>query len=82
MEKPYTGVLIGWKRQPTLHGIVLTMQVAESAEQFTERSWSQINIALNERQLRSLARDLERAATERGIELHAKRSVLRRLTRG
>lgn len=61
--------LIGWKRQRTLNGIVLTMQLVRTVEDVRTGQIAEMNIALNDRQLRSLARDLTRAAGERGIEL-------------
>jgi hypothetical protein len=70
------GALVGWKRGPTDHGIILTLQVASDASDFTNRDFAQVDLALNERQLRSLARDLSRAAEERGIALFAKKGRL------
>jgi len=69
-----TGALAGWARQETRHGVVMTLQIATSAEAFRQRQFDEVNVVLNERQLRSLARDLARSAEARGIELSAKRS--------
>lgn len=66
--------LVGWKRSEGQTGIVLTMEVVESAEQFERKELTLIPVALNERMLRSLARDLARAAKERGIQLHAEQA--------
>lgn len=66
--------LVGWKRSKGQSGIVLTMEVVESAEQFGRKELLLIPVALNERMLRSLARDLARAAQERGIPLYPRRS--------
>ena len=64
-----TGALAGWRRRGTDHGCVLELQLASKVADFTERRLSRVAVALNDRQLRSLARDLSRAAEERGIEL-------------
>lgn len=69
-----TGALAGWSRHETRHGIVMTLQIATSAEAFHQRQFDEVNVVLNERQLRSFARDLARSAKTRGIELTAKRS--------
>lgn len=68
-----SGALAGWKRDRTAHGIVLTLQVAGSAEDYQRRAFARVRIAINDRQLRSLVRDLTRAAQEQGIELFARR---------
>lgn len=62
------GALLGWKRQPSENGIVITLQVltVDSAE---DRQHVDVSLALNERQIRSLARDMQRAANARGIRL-------------
>lgn len=66
-------VLFGWKRDETRHGIVLTVQLATSRSDFTERAFEKVSIVMNDRQLRSLARDLARAAHERGLDVFARR---------
>ena len=63
------GAVAGWRRRSTDNGIVLTVQTATSPDQFDRREFDEVSLVLNERQLRSLARDLGRAATERGLEL-------------
>ena len=68
-----TGALAGWKRCEGMSGIVLTMQIVESVEAYQEQRVAKVQVALNDRQLRSLARDLTRAASERGTELQARR---------
>lgn len=70
------GALIGWKRAWSQNGIVLTFQVAESTKAFQERDLRKVALAMNDRQLRSLARDLTRAAEERGIEIWPKKRKL------
>lgn len=67
------GALVGWKRTPGEHGIVLTLQLVGSAEDFHRQAFEVVQFAVNDRQLRSLARDLTRAAKDQGIELFAPR---------
>jgi hypothetical protein len=67
------GALAGWRRHSTEHGCMLIMQVAGSAEDFSSKQFDKVEIALNDRQLRSLTRDLMRASSERGIQLWAER---------
>jgi hypothetical protein len=82
MRDYYNGFLIGWDRHQSASGIVLSLQIAENQQEFVDKNWSRMNLALNDRQLRSLARDLERAAKARGIKLHAPdRRVLGKLSR-
>jgi hypothetical protein len=66
------GALVGWKRQPTEHGCVLTIQLAASSRDFNDRNFDVVHLSMNERQLRSLARDLARAADDRGLLLWAR----------
>jgi len=75
------GALAGWKRDKTDHGMILTLQVARSSDDYQQRRFDVARMALNDRQLRSLARDLARAARERGIDLDARRKggLFRRL---
>ena len=73
------GALAGWQRDMTHFGCVLTLQVAQSQSEFDEGEFQRVIVALNDRQLRSLARDLERAATTRGLKLWGKPRGLRRL---
>lgn len=65
--------LIGWKRSLSDHGIILSLQLASSREDAQNREFDSVSLALNDRQLRSLARDLQRAADERGLKLWANR---------
>jgi hypothetical protein len=74
--KRLIGALVGWKRAPSSNGIVLTLQVAEAASDFRDKDFAHVNLALNERQLRSLARDLTRAAEDRGIDIFPKKRGL------
>ena len=75
------GALGGWKRTTSEHGIRLTLQVAPSVEEFRARQFGHVEIALNDRQLRSLTRDLVRASRERDLELFAARPWWRKLLR-
>jgi len=52
---------------------VLELQLASNVSDYADHNLSRVGVALNDRQLRSLARDLARAAEERGIELWPKR---------
>ena len=67
-----TGALIGWERKGSRHGIILTMQIVENAAQYQDHRYHRVAVALNDRQLRSMARDLARAARSRGLDLRAK----------
>ncbi|WEK46183.1 MAG: hypothetical protein P0Y56_14360 [Candidatus Andeanibacterium colombiense] len=68
------GALAGWKRTTSGHGILLTLQVAKSVAAFNAKEFDSVELALNDRQLRSLARDLERAARSRGLDLRPNRT--------
>jgi len=72
-------IVIGWKREQTEHGSVLTFQLAETAIDARTGHLLQSSVVMNDRQLRSLARDLARAADERGLELFARPTWWRRL---
>ncbi len=67
-----TGALVGWKRVGTATGVVVTMQLAGSSSDFRDGEWDTVRMSLNDRQLRSFARDLARAAEARGIDLFGK----------
>lgn len=75
------GALAGWQRTMTNYGCVLTIQIGESEEQFETHEYQRVLVALNDRQLRSLARDLQRAAETRGIKLWGKPGFFARLFR-
>ncbi|PZU58848.1 MAG: hypothetical protein DI547_08715 [Sphingobium sp.] len=75
------GALAGWQRIMTGYGCVLTLQVGESEEQFETHEYQRVLVAMNDRQLRSLARDLQRAAEARGINLWARETGLFRFFR-
>ncbi len=78
-----SGALIGWRRNSSRHGVILTLQIVENATQYQDHHYHQVNLALNERQLRSLARDLARASRSRGLPpLRAKLPFHRRVWQG
>jgi hypothetical protein len=77
-----SGALIGWERRGSQHGCVVTLQLVENAAQHHDHQYHRVSMALNDRQLRSLARDLARAAQSRGLDLHARQPLPRRLLTG
>jgi len=77
-----SGALIGWARQSSRHGIIITLQVVHNASDYKDHRFHTVSVALNERQLRSLARDLARAARSRGLSLRARAPLHRRLWHG
>jgi hypothetical protein len=64
--------LIGWAREQTEHGCVLTLQLAETAIDARTGHLLRSSVVMNDRQLRSLARGLAEGARERGLELSAR----------
>lgn len=79
------GALVGWKRAPSEHGFIFTFQVMTPEAAAQGGDPQHVTFALNDRQLRSLARDLQRSAMERGIPLWPQpkwwKLLLRRLGR-
>jgi hypothetical protein len=73
------GALAGWRQSPSEHGTVLRLQVARTVDDARNKSFDKVEIALNERQLRSFTRDLVRVAAERDIRLFSRRSLWARL---
>ncbi len=74
-----SGALIGWERLSTRNGVVMNLQLVETSAQYQDKAYHRVAMALNDRQLRSLARDLIRAAKRRGIDLRARPPLHRRL---
>jgi hypothetical protein len=68
-----TGALVGWERNPAAYGIILRMQILTTRDDEGFSNFVEVQVALNDRQLRSLARDLRRAADERGLQLRPAR---------
>jgi uncharacterized Ntn-hydrolase superfamily protein len=62
------GALVGWKRQGSENGTVITLKV-QTVGMTSDRQYVDVAIALNDRQIRSLTRDMQRAAAGRGITL-------------
>ena len=79
--EPVSGALAGWRRTRTSHGIVLSLQVAASAEDVRSNTLGRVDLALNDRQLRSLAPDLVRATEQRDMEVFARAPWWQRLLR-
>lgn len=80
MDDPLVrGALVGWRQATSEHGAVLRLQVARSVADARERSFDKIEIALNDRQLRSFARDLVRTARQRDLKLFARRTLWERV---
>jgi hypothetical protein len=77
-----SGALIGWERRRSRHGVVMTLQIVENAVQYQDHRYHHVTMALNDRQLRSLARDLARAARSRGLDLRARPPIHKRLWQG
>lgn len=73
MSERSAQAVAGWRRFDGEHGIVLRMQLVGSVDGYRRREFDRVDLVLNDRQLRSLARDLVRAAEARGLELEAKR---------
>lgn len=73
MLSEMAGGLVGWRRNQVPGGTVLTLQVATSTQAFHDDDYTRVYLALNDRQLRSLARDLYRATEAKGIPLFAPR---------
>lgn len=72
-------ILVGWKRDISDHGIILTMQVADTAQDAQRRHYHKVSLVLNERQLRSFTRDLVRASALRGLDVFHEPRGWRRL---
>lgn len=77
-----SGALIGWERLSTRNGVIMNLQLVETSAQYKDKAYHRVAMALNDRQLRSLARDLIRAAKRRGIDLGARPPFRRRMWNG
>ena len=80
--KRLTGALIGWERKGSQHGCVVTLQIIENAAEYSDNQYHRVSMALNERQLRSPARDLARASQARCVDLHAREPFPKRVVSG
>ena len=68
----FYGALAGWKRSKTPSGATFSLQLAENQVAWAAQDYHRVHITMNDRQLRSFARDLARAAEARGLDLRAK----------
>lgn len=71
-------LLGGWKRSNAGHGVMFKLQLAENAAALRHRMFQTVYVELNDDQLCSLARELKRAARERGYDPWAHERPLRR----
>ena len=69
----------GWRRTRATHGIILSLQIASNPEDICHDRMDRVDVALNERQLRSRARHLVRAIAQRDLQLFARRRWWRAL---
>lgn len=65
------GALKGWERTPSEHGTIITLWILTPEAAQSDNEADKVSMALNDRQIRSLARDLARAASDRSITLQA-----------
>ncbi len=72
-------ILIGWKRDRTRHGCVVTLQLARSAEDVRRQEYERVSLAVN-RQTDPLTRDLVRALDDRGLDTFHRPTGWRRWT--
>lgn len=73
MERASPRALIGWKREQSRSGIVVTLQLIADHAAYRAGEVDRVPVVLSDRQLRSFARDLARANAERGMDLFARR---------
>ena len=63
----FSGALLAWKRRGSQAGVVMTLQIVETDA--ADHRFHRVILALDDRQLRYMARDLLQIARERGMEL-------------
>jgi len=73
-----SGALIEWERRGADHGVIMTLHIAESG---MRGNLHRVSMALNNRQLRALTRDLTRASRARGLTIEAPTPLGTRLWR-
>jgi hypothetical protein len=74
------GSLAGWKRQVGSNGCVFKLQVAESQADMQQGVYRDVIVAMNDIQIGSFAREMQRAANRRGVTVwEKKRSLLARI---
>jgi len=67
------GSLAGWKRQVGSNGCVFKLQVAESHTDMQQGVFRDVIIAMDDIQIGSFAREMQRTAEKRGITVWAKK---------
>lgn len=67
------GAAVSWQRHPSKSGIVLSIRLAETPADFHAECFREVQFALNDRQLRQIAIDLVKSASERGITFYPPR---------
>jgi hypothetical protein len=72
------GLLTGWKRSGSSTHIVLTLKIAENVDELENDRPGRVHVAVDDRQLCGLARDLARAARERGLDVWPTNGFFRR----
>lgn len=69
MATKAVGLLAGWKQREAEHCLVLTLQILESEQAADDRELGKAMLAVSDRQLCSLIRDLSRTATARNLDI-------------
>ena len=77
-QEHISGALIDWERRGSDHGIIVTLHVAEAG---MRGGHHRLSVALNDRQLRALTRDLMRASRARGLSVESRTPFRTRLWR-
>jgi len=77
-QQHISGALLDWERRRADHGVIVTLHIAESG---MRGGHHRVSVALNDRQLRALTRDLTRAARARGLTIEAPTPLGTRLWR-
>ena len=75
-KQDISGALLDWERRGSTHGVIVTLNIAESG---MGGGFHRVSMALNDRQLRALTRDLNKAARARGIVVEIPKPLRTRL---
>lgn len=75
-KQDISGALLEWERRGSTHGVIVTLHIAESG---MGGGFHRVSMALNDRQLRALTRDLNKASRARGIVVEAPKPLHTRL---
>jgi hypothetical protein len=67
-------MLVGWRKEITQSGCVFKLEIAGSKRHVTTDA-REVEIALTDDQICSLARDLHRTASRRGLDIYGQKSV-------